>query len=145
MCARVPAFPALEEEIKLLLIPADPEDGKNAILEIFGTFYQNFFRYTCVGVFPHIPQAHARFNLVDILASGDPEDGKNAILEIRGGTGGDEAAIFAGDLCKMYRVLTSSNRASMPSRRCSRDMSAIMYDWCLALRPPAAGAHRELR
>lgn len=32
----------------------------------------------------------------------DPEDGKNAILEIRGGTGGDEAAIFAGDLFDMY-------------------------------------------
>lgn len=47
-------LPELEEEIKLLLIPADPEDGKNAI------------------------------------------------LEIRGGTGGDEAAIFAGDLAKMY-------------------------------------------
>ena len=48
------ALPALEEEIKIQLIPADPEDSKNAI------------------------------------------------LEIRGGTGGDEAAIFAGDLCKMY-------------------------------------------
>lgn len=48
------ALPQLEEEIKLLLIPADPEDGKNAI------------------------------------------------VEIRGGTGGDEAAIFAGDLYKMY-------------------------------------------
>lgn len=48
------ALPAIEEEIKLLLIPADPEDSKNAI------------------------------------------------LEIRGGTGGDEAAIFAGDLAKMY-------------------------------------------
>ena len=48
------AIPATEEEIKLLLIPADPEDGKNAI------------------------------------------------LDIRGGTGGDEAAIFAGDLYKMY-------------------------------------------
>ena len=48
------AIPAIEEEIKLLLIPADPEDSKNAI------------------------------------------------LEIRGGTGGDEAAIFAGDLYKMY-------------------------------------------
>lgn len=32
----------------------------------------------------------------------DPEDAKNAILEIRGGTGGDEAAIFAGDLFDMY-------------------------------------------
>ncbi|MDE5665403.1 peptide chain release factor 1 [uncultured Duncaniella sp.] len=48
------ALPAIEEEIKLLLIPADPEDAKNAI------------------------------------------------VEIRGGTGGDEAAIFAGDLYKMY-------------------------------------------
>lgn len=47
-------LPELEEEIKLLLIPADPEDSKNAI------------------------------------------------VEIRGGTGGDEAAIFAGDLYRMY-------------------------------------------
>lgn len=47
-------LPELEEEIKLLLIPADPEDGKNAI------------------------------------------------VEIRAGTGGDESAIFAGDLFKMY-------------------------------------------
>lgn len=47
-------IPALEEEIKLLLVPADPQDDKNAI------------------------------------------------VEIRGGTGGDEAAIFAGDLYRMY-------------------------------------------
>jgi peptide chain release factor 1 len=32
----------------------------------------------------------------------DPNDGKNAILEIRAGTGGDEAALFAGDLYRMY-------------------------------------------
>lgn len=32
----------------------------------------------------------------------DPEDAKNATLEIRGGTGGDEASIFAGDLYRMY-------------------------------------------
>lgn len=37
-----------------------------------------------------------------LLIPDDPEDSKNAILEIRGGTGGDEAAIFAGDLFKMY-------------------------------------------
>jgi len=36
------------------------------------------------------------------LIPADPEDAKNVILEIRGGTGGDEAALFAGDLCKMY-------------------------------------------
>ena len=37
-----------------------------------------------------------------LLIPADPEDAKNAILEIRGGTGGDEAAIFAGDLFRMY-------------------------------------------
>ena len=37
-----------------------------------------------------------------LLVPQDPEDAKNAILEIRGGTGGDEAALFAGDLFRMY-------------------------------------------
>lgn len=37
-----------------------------------------------------------------MLIPKDPEDSKNAMLEIRGGTGGDEAAIFAGDLYRMY-------------------------------------------
>ncbi|QXD14480.1 peptide chain release factor 1 [Rhodocaloribacter litoris] len=32
----------------------------------------------------------------------DPEDARNAIVEIRAGTGGDEAALFAGDLFRMY-------------------------------------------
>ena len=37
-----------------------------------------------------------------LLVPADPEDAKDAIVEIRGGTGGDEAAIFAGDLYRMY-------------------------------------------
>ena len=37
------------------------------------------------------------------LVPKDPEDSNNAIMEIRAGTGGDEAAIFAGDLFDMYR------------------------------------------
>jgi len=41
-------------------------------------------------------------NIKFLLIPADPEDGKNVIMEIRGGTGGDEAAIFAGDLFKMY-------------------------------------------
>lgn len=59
------ALPTLEEEIKILLLPADPEDSKNAI------------------------------------------------LEIRGGTGGDEAAIFAGDLFKMYSKYCESKGWSL--------------------------------
>lgn len=37
-----------------------------------------------------------------MLIPADPQDTKNAIVEIRGGAGGDEAAIFAGDLMRMY-------------------------------------------
>lgn len=37
-----------------------------------------------------------------LLVPADTEDDKNAIVEIRGGTGGDEAALFAGDLYRMY-------------------------------------------
>lgn len=37
-----------------------------------------------------------------LLIPADPQDSKNAIVEIRAGTGGDEAAIFAGDLYRMY-------------------------------------------
>ncbi|UXP33216.1 peptide chain release factor 1 [Reichenbachiella agarivorans] len=41
--------------------------------------------------------------LKDMLIPKDPNDDKNSILEIRAGTGGDEAAIFAGDLFRMYK------------------------------------------
>jgi peptide chain release factor 1 len=41
-------------------------------------------------------------NIKLLLVPADPQDGKNAIVELRGGTGGDEAAIFAGDLFRMY-------------------------------------------
>jgi len=37
-----------------------------------------------------------------LLLPKDPDDGRNVIVEIRAGTGGDEAAIFSGDLYRMY-------------------------------------------
>ena len=39
----------------------------------------------------------------ELLIPKDPNDSRNIILEIRGGTGGDEASIFAGDLFRMYQ------------------------------------------
>jgi peptide chain release factor 1 len=44
-----------------------------------------------------------------LLLPRDPSDGKNAIIEIRGGTGGDEAALFAGDLYRMYTRFAERN------------------------------------
>lgn len=41
--------------------------------------------------------------LTILMLPKDPNDAKNVILEIRAGTGGDEAALFAGDLARMYQ------------------------------------------
>ena len=47
-----------------------------------------------------LPQLEEEIKM--LLVPADPQDEKNAIVEVRGGTGGDEAAIFAGDLYRMY-------------------------------------------
>lgn len=45
-----------------------------------------------------------------LLLPQDPTDGRNVFLEIRAGTGGDEAAIFAGDLFRMYSYYAQAHR-----------------------------------
>lgn len=77
----------LEEGKGLLVNEQDPEMKEMAREEVA----------TCEA---KIPQIEERIKLM--LVPKDPEDSKNAILEIRGGTGGDEAALFAGDLFRMY-------------------------------------------
>lgn len=41
--------------------------------------------------------------LLDALAPKDPNDDRNVIIEVRGGAGGDEAALFAGEMARMYQ------------------------------------------
>lgn len=45
-----------------------------------------------------------------LLLPKDPNDEKNVIMEIRGGAGGDEAALFAGDLFRMYARYAERHR-----------------------------------
>ncbi len=45
-----------------------------------------------------------------MLIPKDPNDSKNVILEVRAGTGGDEAAIFAGDLFRMYKLFAEDEK-----------------------------------
>ncbi len=62
-----------------------------------------------------------RAQLEYLLVPKDPNDGKDVIVEIRGGAGGQEAALWAGDLFEMYRRLAERHRwktdviASSPS------------------------------
>ena len=52
------------------------------------------------GIKEALPQLEAHLKL--LLLPKDPMDEKNILLEIRAGTGGEEAALFAGDLFRMY-------------------------------------------
>ena len=47
-----------------------------------------------------LPPAERR--LMELMLPPDPDDSRNTIMEIRAGTGGEEAALFAGDLFRMY-------------------------------------------
>ncbi|MDB3887614.1 peptide chain release factor 1 [Candidatus Marinimicrobia bacterium] len=51
--------------------------------------------------------------LIKILITDDPNDNKSAIIELRAGTGGDEAALFAADLFRMYSRYAEKNNLSI--------------------------------
>ncbi len=76
------------EEAKELMATEDDPDMKEMAREEAAACEQR------------IPQLEEEIKL--LLIPADPEDGKNVTMEIRGGTGGDEAALFAGDLFRMY-------------------------------------------
>ena len=48
-----------------------------------------------------------------LLLPRDPNDGKNVVMEIRGGVGGEEAMLFAADLCRMYVMYAESRGWSL--------------------------------
>ena len=57
---------------------------------------------------PRLAQMESEIRI--LLLPKDAADEKNVILEVRGGTGGDEAALFAGDLVRMYQRYADLNR-----------------------------------
>ncbi|NOQ50626.1 MAG: peptide chain release factor 1 [Desulfuromonadaceae bacterium] len=61
---------------------------------------------------PELEELQGRLEeqLKTLLLPKDPNDDKNIILEIRAGTGGDEAALFAADLFRMYARYADRNR-----------------------------------
>ncbi len=81
------ALKSLEEAKQLLYNESDPELKEMARMEVDE-------------LEPQIPVLEEEIKLM--LLPRDPEDGKDVVMEIRGGTGGDEAALFAGDLFRMY-------------------------------------------
>jgi peptide chain release factor 1 len=68
-----------------------------------------------------------------LLLPKDPNDGKNAILEIRAGTGGDEAALFAGDLYRMYSRYAERQGWKMETMSMSEGSSGGMKEVILLI------------
>ncbi|MCQ2331019.1 MAG: peptide chain release factor 1, partial [Paludibacteraceae bacterium] len=76
------------------------EDAKNVFYNESDPELKEMARMEIDELEPQIPALEEEVKLQ--LLPKDPEDGKNVMMEIRGGTGGDEAALFAGDLFRMY-------------------------------------------
>ena len=76
------------------------EEGKDMLVNETDPDLKEMAREQVAECEKQIPPLEEKIKLM--LVPKDPEDSKNAILEIRGGTGGDEAALFAGDLFRMY-------------------------------------------
>ncbi len=92
--------PIIETSERFRKAITDLADAKDIFANEKDEEFREIAREEIATLEPAIEKMEEEIKLV--LSPKDPPDEKNAILEIRGGTGGDEAAIFAGDLLRMY-------------------------------------------
>jgi peptide chain release factor 1 len=65
-------------------------------------------------------------DVIRALLPTDPADAGGAILEIRPGTGGDEAALFAGDMLRMYQRYAELKRWKVEMLSATGDLPRIV-------------------
>jgi peptide chain release factor 1 len=87
---------------------ADSEEARRLARDESDPETQAFFRQEAEEAGERARKLEARLEL--LLLPKDPNDEKNVIIEIRAGTGGQEAALFAGDLLGMYRRYAERHR-----------------------------------
>lgn len=88
------AYEACEKEIEELLAILEGDAGSDDEMREFAN--------------AELSENKAKIEVLEkelllLMAPGDPRDNRSVIMEIRGGAGGEESALFAGDLFKMYR------------------------------------------
>ncbi len=79
----------------------DLKDAKELLSEESDEEIREIAKEEISSLEPEIERLEKVLNI--LLLPKDPNDARNVILEIRGGAGGDEAALFAGDLFRMYQ------------------------------------------
>ena len=92
--------PIIEASDRYRKALADLANAKDILATEKDEEFREMARMEIADLEPMIAQLEEDIKL--LLIPKDPQDAKNAVLEIRGGTGGDEAALFAGDLMRMY-------------------------------------------
>lgn len=92
--------PIIETSERYRLAAANLQEAKDILAHEKDEEMREMAREELAELEPRLEALEEEIKL--LLIPKDPQDEKNAILEIRGGTGGDEAAIFAGDLFRMY-------------------------------------------
>ncbi|MFI3327687.1 MAG: peptide chain release factor 1 [Rikenellaceae bacterium] len=92
--------PIIETSDKFRTAIANLAEAKDVLANEKDEEFREMARESINELEPTIERMEGEIKL--LLIPKDPQDNKNAIVEIRGGTGGDEAAIFAGDLLRMY-------------------------------------------
>ncbi len=83
--------------------------------------------------------------LKDLLVPGDPDDARDAIIEIKAGEGGDESALFAGDLLRMYQRWIDSRGWSSQILDATHSDLGGYKDVTLAVKAKDAGAYGWLK
>ncbi|MEB7414236.1 peptide chain release factor 1 [Mammaliicoccus sciuri] len=81
-------------------VKGDIEDAKLMLNETTDKEEQDMLKEEINTLTKQVPELESELKF--LLIPKDPNDDKNVIMEIRGAAGGDEAAIFAGDLFRMY-------------------------------------------
>lgn len=81
-------------------ISAQVEDAKTMLAEEKDPEILEMAKAEIAELSPRLPELEEQMRI--LMLPKDPNDDKNVIMEIRGAAGGDEAALFAGDLYRMY-------------------------------------------
>lgn len=129
---------ALDENQKLLQEESDQE-MREIIKEDIATLEKQF------------PLLQSK--LETLLVPPDPRDNNNVIVEIRAGTGGDEAALFVGDIVRMYRLYADRRKWSVETLSCAESDVGGFREYVMVISGPSAfrymqyeaGTHRVQR
>jgi peptide chain release factor 1 len=126
-------------------------DNKELLREQPGEEMEHLLREDLAQLEVKLPQLAEQIG--NLLIPPDPNDNRNTILEIRAGTGGDEAALFVGDMVRMYKLFADGKGWKYELLSCTPSDLGGFKEYVMVLSGPQvhrflqyeAGTHRVQR